>query len=254
MNIVVCLKAVPGYVTKLQLANTGDRIDYESGSIMVNESDECALEKALALKQQFGGEVIAITVGRLPAQRVLYIGLAKGADRAIRVDANFGDAERTSAALAEAIGRISYDLVLTGVESSDNMAAEVGIRVAERLRLPYAYAVTNIESGEGPGRVKVTKEIGGGMSQILDVPSPALMCIQQGILPISYVPARRLLQAQLQPVECLSLDELGIGEQKGDGLKIVDILHPTEAGRAELIEGKPSEVARILLQIIRGRS
>ena len=44
MNIVVCLKAVPGYVTKLQLANTGDRIDYESGSIMVNESDECALE------------------------------------------------------------------------------------------------------------------------------------------------------------------------------------------------------------------
>ena len=80
MKIVVCLKAVPEGVTKLQIAETGDRIDYESYSITINESDEYALEEALALKKQSGGEVIVITVGRLSAQSVLQIGLAKGAD------------------------------------------------------------------------------------------------------------------------------------------------------------------------------
>ena len=133
MKIVVCLKAVPGYVTKLQLADTGDRIDYQSGSIMVNESDEYALEEALVLKERLGGEVTVITAGRLSAQHVLHIGLAKGADRAVRVDAHFGDADRTAAALAEAITRVGYDLVLTGVKSSDTLAAEVGIRRRSRL-------------------------------------------------------------------------------------------------------------------------
>jgi electron transfer flavoprotein beta subunit len=254
VKIVVCLKAVPTEVTNVGITETGEKIDFESPAMSLNESDEYALEEALVLKRQFCGEVIVITAGPLRAQEVLYKGLAKNADRAVRVDARFGDAERTSTALAEAIDKAGYDLVLTGVESSEDLAAEVGVRIAERLRLPYAYAVTDIEAGESTERIKVTKEIGGGTMEVLDIPLPALLCIQAGIQPMSYVPVRRLHQARGKPVECLGLDELGVGERKGGGLKIVDIFPPSETGRAELIEGKPSEIGRRLLEIIEGRS
>ena len=255
MKIAVCLKAVPGYVSRLQISDSGDRIEYESADYRLNDSDEYALEEALALKKQLGGEVVVITVGSLTAQRVLYTGLAKKADRAMRIDASAGSAELTSAALAEAIRTEGFDLILTGVESSDTLAAEVGARIAERLRVPYAYAVTDIEAGEAPDRIKVTKEIGGGTMQVLDMPLPALLSIQEGIQPISYVPVRRIMQAQTnQSIECFSLSQLSLAEPKAGGLKIVDVFPASETHRAELIDGEPAEIGRKLLQLINERT
>jgi electron transfer flavoprotein beta subunit len=255
MKIVVCLKAVPGYVDTYRISESGDRIAYESPNIIFNESDEYALEEAMALKKPFGGEVIVMTVGPLTSQRVLFTGLAKNADRAIRVDADLGNAEMTSAALAGALKSVEFDLILTGVETSDNLAAEVGVRLAERLGIPGAYAVIEVAKGDISGSVKVTKEIGGGTMQVLEMPLPALLCIQSGIQPISYVPMRRVLQAQAnQPVECFSPGKLALGERPGGELKIVDIFPAKDTHRAEMIAGTPSEIARKIFRIIRERT
>ncbi len=252
MKIIVCLKAVPRSVIRVKVAATKDRAECESDALVLNESDEYALEEASVIKRQNGGELVALTLGPLPAQCVLQTGLAKGADRAVRVGAQFGDAERTSTALAEAIKKIGgYDLILTGVESKDNLASEVGVRIAEKLQLPYAYAVSGIELGGSPGVVKVTKEVGGGLRQVLETKLPALLCVQQGIRPLSYVPLRNLLQAQRKPVECFSPEDLGLSEGAGSKLEIVEVFRPTETHRAEMIEGKPPEVAHKLLEIMR---
>lgn len=63
IKIVVCCKAVPEGIPNIRLVETESRVDYESYSLVMNESDECALEEALALKGEFGGEVIVLTMG-----------------------------------------------------------------------------------------------------------------------------------------------------------------------------------------------
>ena len=253
MKVVVCVKAVPGFVTKVQVAETQDRVNYESGSIIMNESDEYALEAALAFKKEFGGEISVITAGPLASQPVLHTGLAKGADSAMRVDADFTDCERISMVLAEAIRSTSYDLILTGVESSDNMAAQVGISIAVRLGLPFAYAVTKVELGPSSEIVKVTKEVGGGVEQVLEIPLPALLCIQSGVRSLSYTSVRKLFQARQKQIECFTPDDLSIDEELGKvkAASIMNVFPAGRARRAEIIEGKPSEVAPVLIKKVK---
>lgn len=253
MRIIVCVKVVPGYIIKPRLSESRDRVEYEAGSIIMNESDEYALEEALALKKEFGGEVSVITAGPVSSQQVLYIGLAKGADRAMRIDANFADCERIARVLAEAIRRIDYDLILTGVESSDNMAAQVGISVAERLGIPFAYAVTKVEAGQSSETIRVTKECGGGVHQVLEVALPTLLCIQSGATSLSYTAVRKLLQARTKSIECLAIDDLGINDEllKLSPVRIADVFSPQRTSKADMIEGNSSEVASILVQKVK---
>ena len=253
MKTIVCLKAVPKAIANLQIADAGDRIDCQSNQMFLNESDEYALEAALAIKMLLGGEVIAVTLGKLPAQRALQTGLAKGVDRAVRVDDQIRNAEATSAALAAAIKKIGYDLILTGVESSDSLGGEVGIRIAAKLKIPCAYAVVGVEPEDGLGKLKVTKEIGGGMKQVLEMSLPSLLCIQQGILPLSFVPLKNMLQAQTRPIERISPDTLDIPKQPGK-LRVIQVGRPVETHRATMIDGEPAELAHKLYDIIRSFS
>ncbi len=241
-------------MTGPKVAQSQDRVSYKAGSWVANESDEYALEEALLLKKRFGGEVTVISVGSLVSQQVLYLGLAKGADWAIRVDADLADCAMISKALAAAIKTVGYDLVLTGVESSDNMAAQVGVAVAERLGVPFAYGITEVEFRQSQSRVTVTKEVGGGVKEILEIPLPALLCIQTGIAPLRYVPVRSLLQARTKSIRTLTLGEIGIDERefkKAQQLRILDAFPPKRAHRAEIIEGEPFEIAQVLIKRIR---
>lgn len=244
---------MPGYIINPQISETRDRVDFKVGSIVINESDEYALEEAVALKKNFGGEVAVITVGSLTSQKALHIGLAKDADKAVRIDADFVDCRRIARVLAESIKRLGYDLILTGVESSDNMAAQVGLLVAEMLGLPSAYAVTKVEPGQGPGTLKVTKELGGGVGQVIEITLPALLCMQTSTTPLSYVPLRKILQAQSKAVHTFAIKDLGIDEEfiKSSVFRIVDVFSPQRTSKAEIVAGKPGEVASALIKTIR---
>lgn len=254
MRIIVSIKVVPGVVTKLQVAKAQDRVDYESGAISINEADDYALEEALALKKELGGEVTLVSVGALSAQQALYAGLAKGADRAIRVGSDLTDPESISRVLAEAIKTVDYDLVLTGTESSDNMAARVGGSVAEMLGLPFAYGVVEVKGGERPGIIQITKELGGGVKQMVEICLPAVLSIQSGILPVSFVALGKLMEARKKPVETLTLSALGIKEgdlKAARKFRIVDVFPPPRPRGAEIIEGEPSDTARVLSEKIK---
>jgi len=254
VKIVVCIKAVPVPIGYPQVAESRDRLDFKARSPIMNETDEYALEEALVLKRESGAEVSIITVGPLQSQQVLYTGLAKGADRAIRVDANCTDWERIAIILADAIRRhTDYDLILTGVESSDNMTAQVGASIAERLGIPSAYGVIKLELGQGAETIIAAKELGHGVRQTLEIKLPALLCIQSGTVPASYVPARKLMQARSRNIECLTLNDLGVGTELAESspFTILDVFPPPRMPTAEMLEGKPSEVAPVLNQKIR---
>ncbi|MGD8387235.1 MAG: hypothetical protein PVG49_08830 [Desulfobacteraceae bacterium] len=250
MKIVVCIKAVPGFVNNPSVPDTHDRVDYDPGSIVINESDDYALEAGVKLAKKSGGKAVVLTCGSLAVQKVLQAGLGKDADAALRVDANLFEPAATACALAAAIQKQEADLVITGVESSDVMAAQVGISVAEMLGIPFAYAITEIEPGERENTVRITKELGFGKKQVEELDLPALVCFQTGTEPPSFVPVRKMMLAQRKPIKALTLSELYVDGQPL-GIEVLDIFSPKETGMAEIIDGDPATQAAVVMEKIR---
>lgn len=252
MKIVVCCKAVPGVVTEVKAEPNGRSLQYQGQFLAMNECDESALEEAIALKRAHGGDVTVLTMGPIVALDTLYMALAKGADRAIRIDAQTHDPQSASAVLAAALGKLEYDLVLTGAQSRDTLAGQVGITVAERLGIPFAYAVVEVQVAEG-NAVKVRKEMGGGRYALVELSLPALLCVQTGIQPLTYVPPARMMRARQNPVRSLSLADLGLeAEQLGArGYRFLNVFPPQRTSQVEFLRGGPQEIAATLLSKIK---
>jgi electron transfer flavoprotein beta subunit len=251
VKILVCCKAVPGATSNITIAPDGKGLLHESQFQAINECDESALEEAIALKRQYGGEVTALTIGPLTTQEILYLALAKGADQAVRVDAKVGNPHSTGVVLAAALKTLASDLILTGTQSRDTLAGSVGIMAAVRLGLPFAYAVTKVEM-EGDG-VKVRKELGGGRFADVKLPLPALLCVQTGVQPLSFVPPARLLRARQQRPKSLSLTDIGLTEAQtvADGYRISKVFPPVRGSRVQFMQGSAPEIAAALMTKIR---
>jgi electron transfer flavoprotein beta subunit len=122
-----------------------------------NPEDLHALEMALQIKEQFGGQVTVLTMGPLQATAVLREALYRGADRVILLsDRKFAgaDTQATSYTLAKAIEKAAlskgeFDLVFCGRQAIDGDTAQVGPQVAEKLGYPQiTYAESIIDLAE----------------------------------------------------------------------------------------------------------
>jgi electron transfer flavoprotein beta subunit len=116
----------------------------------MNEPDAYALEEALRLKEKHGGEVVVCSAGPARVAQVIREALARGADRAIHVEdeaLGAADAFAVAGALAAAIKDEQFDLVLTGLQSDDQGFAQVGVVLAERLGMPHATIIMEVQVG-----------------------------------------------------------------------------------------------------------
>lgn len=243
MKVIVCCKAVPEGISKINLGKTNGKVEYESYSMIMNESDECALEEAVWMKKSLDAEITVVTVGGLISQEILYQALAKGADRVVRIDTGSTIAVNIPEILAKAVEKIGYDLVLTGTESSDNMAAQTGVLLAERLDLPHAFAVNEIEIDQGRNTLKATTELGQGLHEICELPLPAVLCVQSSIRAITVPSVMKLLQARKKQIESMSVESPAKnqdGETSG-GLRMLEIFDPPRS-ECELIQGSIQEI------------
>lgn len=250
MKIIICTKAVPGFITRPVVSELNDRIDYEAGSIVINESDDYALEAGIALAKKSGGTATVVTVGSLSSQKVLQTGLGKDADGAIRVDASLYEPASTARLLATAIKELDFDLIITGVESSDLMASQVGVSIAEMLDLPFSFAVTDMMPGEKADTIKITKELGLGKVQIEEITLPMVVCFQTGTEPPSFVPVRKLMLAQRKPIKTITLKDMAI-ESIQPTIKVLEIVPPKQSAYAKILEGDPSSQASVIMQKIK---
>src|SRR5216683_4198408 len=88
MKIIVSIKQVPVRDSQLRIDSSGRWIQEGDLSFEINEPDAYALEEALQLKEKHGGEVIALCAGPAHASQTIREALAKGADRAIHIEAD----------------------------------------------------------------------------------------------------------------------------------------------------------------------
>ena len=108
MKIAVCIKQVPSRDWQPRLNDTHTWIREQDAGFEMNEPDAYALEEALRLKEQHGGEVVVCSAGPARVAQVIREALARGADRAIHVE---GDGLASADARIAAAAKIP-DLVM----------------------------------------------------------------------------------------------------------------------------------------------
>ena len=148
MNIVVLVKQVPDSGLARQLDDQL-RVDRNGANNVMGELDEYAVEAALQLKEAHGGEVTVLTLGPGQATDTVRKTLAMGADKAVHVedDAVAGsDALATSKILAAALGRLEWDLVIAGAESTDSGMGVMPQMLAARTGAPALTGARKIDT------------------------------------------------------------------------------------------------------------
>jgi electron transfer flavoprotein beta subunit len=220
----------------------------------LNECDDYAVDEAVRLKKLLGGRVRAVTVGPLRASEILYQAVAKGADDSLRVDCDMDDPTVVAHLIAAVCSQGNFDLIVTGVESNDELASTVGPSVAALLNRPFATSVTRIEPAEGIRGLVVDKELGGGRVQRLMLPLPAVVSVQSGICRLTYAATAKVLQARRMPPRSLSPASLGVPVPAPP--RMLDITTPKREREPEMLTGQPQQVAEALMvriaQALRG--
>jgi electron transfer flavoprotein beta subunit len=164
------MKQVPDtrHITSNVLREDGT-VDRQALPAVVNPDDLFALEMALGVKDDYGGEITVISMGPPAAVEVLRDALSRGADRAILLsDKKFAGADTlaTSRVLETAIRKNGdFDLIFCGRQAIDGDTAQVGPQVAEKLNIPQVTLAESIEYLNGDNII-VRRMIQGGHEKI----------------------------------------------------------------------------------------
>jgi electron transfer flavoprotein beta subunit len=248
VKIAVCIKQVPTREWQPRLNDQKTWIREQDVSYEMNEPDAYALEEALRLREKHGGEVVVCSAGPARVQTVIREALARGADRAIHVEADSlasADAFVTSAVLASAMKDESFDLVLTGLQSDDQGFAQVGVILAERLGQPHATIIMEVNVDGSALRVK--RELEGGWFQWVAMPLPAVLTIQSGINQLRYATLKGIMAAKKKEIRKAGLPS----GAPAAGQKIVSLYVPEKGKKTQLIGGSPVEAAKELVRRLR---
>ena len=252
VKIVVCLKRVPDVAeAEVKVKEDGSGIIEDRLTFDINEPDSYALEESLLIKERVGGEVVLLSLGDEKVEEALRMGLAKGADDAVRIsDPGFTtlDGLATGFVLARAVEKVGYDLILTGCMATDLGQAVVGPVIARVLNIPYASLVTEIKLEDG--KATVTRELEGGLLEMNQVKLPALFTIQTGINEPRYASMLGIKRASKREIKVFNKEDLGISDLKVES-EILRFFIPPVTKHAEIIKGPPDEIATRLAQIIK---
>ena len=181
MNIIVCIKQVPG-TNRVNVDPVTGTLIRDGVAAKMNPYDLNALELALKLIEENGGSIKVITMGPPAAKEVIKEAIYMGVDGGVLVsDRKFGGADvlATSYTLCSGIKAIGdYDLILTGKQTTDGDTAQVGSELAEHLHIPHAANVKSIKV-EGDKLVYVSNLD----NKILTakISTPCLLCVDNDV-------------------------------------------------------------------------
>jgi electron transfer flavoprotein beta subunit len=259
MNIVVCVKQVPEVAdAELEINKEGTRIEREDLVMDINEWDNYAVEEAVRIKEAYGGTVTVVTLGDEDSEDVLRRALAMGADEAILIDEEgfeASDATGIAKGLFRAIRDLSFDLLLTGVQSADDGWGQVGLILAEFLNIPYASMAIGVEI-EG-GRAIVLRELESNTQEKVELPLPAVLTVQTGINDPRYVSIMGIRKVRNIEIKETRAQELGLSEDEiganGSSIASRNLSLPPVGEGAEILTGSLGEICEKTAQIIRDK-
>ena len=242
MNIVVCLKQVPG-TTKVRIdpqTNTLVRAGIEN---IVNPFDTYALEEGVRIKERCGGKVTAISMGPPQAEEVLREAISLGADEAVLLsDSAFAgsDTWATAYTLAKAVDKLNqYDLVICGRQTLDGDTGQVGPELAEMLGIPFVAYVSKIEEITDKS-IRVRRMIEEGY-EVVEMPFPAVITVVKEINVPRLPSLRGLAKARSVVIPVWTAEDLGADKNmvglSGSATRVIKIFFPQRVCQSEILNG-----------------
>ncbi len=256
MNHVVCIAYVPDTETQIRIGADGRSIDESDVKWIVSPYDEFALEEAIKAKEAKGGTVTVVTFGPARADVGLRECLARGADEAVRIDAD-GLAPLGSLGVAEVLAAqlktMTYDVVWLGNKGVGTDAQLLPSMLAELLDLPHVNLVTKLEWKDGG--VVAYREIEGAR-EVVESPLPVLLSAQKGLNEPRYASLKGIMAAKKKQIAVKKPADLGVdaAAKSGDAADVrwTKLELPPARQAVKLIPADdPAKAAEELVRLLR---
>jgi len=241
-NIVVLIKQVAD-MNAVRVDHSNGKPIF-SGQQMISSYDEYAIEEALKLKEQYGGEVIAVSAGPPSVKDVLNRALAMGTDRAVQVLAdniNGLDTLAVANLLAEQLKQLSFDIIFAGQNSDDYETGHVPPQIAEILGLPQVSSVVTLEADGG--RLTLSRDTEDGR-QIVEVETPVMLMAMTGLNEPRYPSLKGIMAAKKKPLDTV---DSGVGNDGNRASWNDPIAQEKAASGTILRDVPPAEAAKQLV-------
>ncbi len=248
MQVYVCVKHVPDTAANIKVE--GDTGYSEGVKFVLNPYDEYAVEEAVRVVKEKGGEVIAVCVGKPAAVATLRSALAVGVDRGIlvKIDEQLPDACVVAQALAKAISQDGEaDLVFAGRQSVDSEGMQTHYRLAAALDMPVVSDVVAFSLKDG-GAV-VERECGGGAREVIEVSLPCVIGANKGLNEPRYPKLPDVLKAKKKPVKEVDIASLAV-ETPETGCRLTKLAAVPDRGQATMLSGSVREMVTELVRIL----
>jgi electron transfer flavoprotein beta subunit len=257
MNIIVCLKQVPG-TTEVKINPETNTLIRQGIKNIINPFDSYALEEGVRLKEKQGGKVTVISMGPAQAVDMLKEAISLGADEAVLLsDIAFAGADTwaTAYTLAAAVKKLGpADLIICGRQSTDGDTGQVGPEMAEMLGMPFVAYVSRIEE-VAAGSIRLKRMIDEG-HEVLESTLPAVITVTKEINVPRLPSLRGIMKSKSAKIPVWSVKDIEVDPDRvglaGSFTRVVKIFTPQRNHKAEMLKGELETQVTCLLGKLKG--
>jgi electron transfer flavoprotein beta subunit len=249
MQIYVCVKHVPETAASIKIVGEAG-FDDTTCKFIPNPYDEYAIEAAVSLVEKNGGEVIIVTVGQPAAAESIRAAMAVGAHRGILVvtDTQFTDSQTTARLLAAAMRQDGRpDMIMAGQAAVDTEGSQTPYRLAALMGLPVVSEISEITLGDG--MAVVSREVGGGVRETLEVALPCVLGATKGLNEPRYPKFPDIMKAKKKKVQQIAMADLGLTQAKVSS-ELVKLEKVPERSGAKMLAGDVRQAVESLVTIL----
>ena len=209
MKVLVPIKRVIDYNVKVRVKADNSGVDLANVKMAMNPFCEIAVEEAVRLKEKgVVTEIVAVSIGPKTAQEQLRTAMALGADRSILVET---DEDVQPLGIAKALKAIvdeeKPDLVILGKQAIDGDNNQTGQMLAALTGMPQGTFASEVNVADG--KVKVTREIDGGL-QTVELSLPAVVTTDLRLNEPRYASLPNIMKAKKKPLDTKTAADLGV--------------------------------------------
>lgn len=258
MKVVVCVKQVPSTEAKVKMDPVKGTLVREGVESVINPFDEYAIEEGVRIKEKYGAEVIAISMGPPQAKDALKTALAMGVDKAVLLsDKAFAgsDTLATAYTLSLAIKKIKdVDLVICGKQATDGDTAQVGPGLAQRLSFSQITYVSKIREINLENKEIIVDRLLDNGTQVVKAKLPALITVVKDINQPRIPNIFSIKKAAKADIPVWGPQDLEGEANKfgfdGSPTQVIRIFTPTPRGGGKIIEKDIKESVAELIDIL----
>lgn len=240
MKILVPVKRAIDYNVKVRVKPDNSAVDLTNAKMSINPFCEIAVEEAVRLKEKgVATEIVVVSIGNKSCQEQIRTSLALGADRGIQIDTDLTlDSLQIAKLLQKIVEEESPDLVILGKQAIDSDNNQTGQMLAALTGMPQGTFASEVLVETG--KVKVTREIDGGL-QTIELLLPAVVTTDLRLNEPRYASLPNIMKAKRKPLDVIPAADFDV--ELTSGVKVLKVEAPAQrqggikvANVAELVE------------------